>query len=945
MKAEISQVGLYRDLRLSGVFQQQGRMLVDRDWNELCGILRHLGTVAASESIGTGVPRHDGLVAVPVLGSSKLSLRNSGGLVAAQGLIGQPGPRPMRPTRRIPLLDPAPNTLETAKLMALRVAPEVAPQLSGVAFDPIPLGEVNLYRNQRDLPETLPDVVANASSPLLTAPPTGRLLYVDIWERMVNAFELETLIDPALHGADTCVRTQRMVQIKAATAGDVDATTEPCQPVLRLPQKGNALFDALLTPAGEGADECDPCADQVTITRSLANQLFRLEVHSVRFDAGRRPVQIVLKWSRDNGAREQTAAAFAPAGDRSYEFFSNATELLLGVPSDDWAVDEKLLRGILDPADAKTTGAMLPRVREWDGWCRLDLSGAWSISDGRYAGKPLGTAVAVSGNALSAKLDDIGITFTLQLGDKDILAGDYWLALVRNRAVTDKRVRVLSSTPLGVEHRYCVLGVAGQDGNVTTLTNLTPYDVRRLQHPSLTCIDAYDVGFKPDCTTSIYSQPAAKSVATVHDALELLCNVTADQILFKPDCDTSIYNTEQAAKVANVRDALELLCNVTADQILFKPDCNTSIFSQQQAAYVNNVHDALELLCNVTADQIVFKPDCSTSIFSHEDARKVANVRDALELLCKVTADQILFEPKCDYLRGAKVHDVGAALEALCARGASRQDLVRIKSVSWTNDWPMTYSTFLKGLSVEFSEAIFTRTMNTHVFIVTAEPSAGIFAGSTSEYDGFLTPQILTGVVEASGNRARFVPQQGQLLQTIQRIVSKPNTNQGFTGLRMRVRLIGRSIFDAQGVRGLDGFVPMKPLDAKIPGAEMFTVNLDFSNPGIGTTSDFESWFFLITDPRGPRDEIIVDGTLLTNVDKLDPVVEAPNVREVHVGAGVKTLLDDAGATSPPPPSPPPSQTVKEQTGVARNVKILQSDSLAKPPSDTPPVSPKVPKK
>jgi hypothetical protein len=87
MKAEVSNVVLHRARHLSGVYQQQGRMLVDSDWNELTDILRHLGTAIGSEAIGTGVPRHGGLLAQSTPPDALLTLRNQGGLVAAAGVI------------------------------------------------------------------------------------------------------------------------------------------------------------------------------------------------------------------------------------------------------------------------------------------------------------------------------------------------------------------------------------------------------------------------------------------------------------------------------------------------------------------------------------------------------------------------------------------------------------------------------------------------------------------------------------------------------------------------------------------------------------------------------------------------------------------------------------------------------------------------------------------
>src|SRR5690349_1957060 len=141
MKAEISQFGLHREQKFTGVYQQQGRMLLDRDWNDLCEILRDLGTGVSSQAIGTGVPRHDGLLQGPL---PILTLRPEGGLVAADGVIGQAMPRS---------------------------------QKSVTGF----------YLNQLDLPELVRAPLEDKKTdfptqPLLQGSPNDRLLYVDIWD-------------------------------------------------------------------------------------------------------------------------------------------------------------------------------------------------------------------------------------------------------------------------------------------------------------------------------------------------------------------------------------------------------------------------------------------------------------------------------------------------------------------------------------------------------------------------------------------------------------------------------------------------------------------------------------------------------------------------------------------------------------------------------------------
>ena len=245
----------------------------------------------------------------------------------------------------------------------------------------------------------------------------------------------------------------------------------------------------------------------------------RLEIHSVGFDSGRRPDRLVLKWSRDNGARELRLADFAAMADparHSYEYFSEATERLLGMPSDDWA-DEEFLRGVLDPADPAQVSGVLPRIREWDGWCELQRTGTtWSVGGGRHAGKPLGTAAGVSADTLSVQFAETGFAFSLTLAGKNFLAGDYWLALVRE-ACARAQARA-GDRRAAARRRASLLHPRGRQRGRRRhhLQDLSPHDLRRLQHPSLTCLDASDIGYATDCPSGLFDN----SHDTVKKALD-----------------------------------------------------------------------------------------------------------------------------------------------------------------------------------------------------------------------------------------------------------------------------------------------------------------------------------------------------------------------------------------------------------------------------------------
>jgi hypothetical protein len=856
MKAELSQIGMYLAPHYSGVFQQQGRMLVDRDWNELCEILRHLGRVAALEAIGTGVPRHGGMIASPAPGA--LGIANAGGLVAADGAIG-----------------------------------EVLPRAPG-----------NLYLNQRDLPATLPNpagktltppmldvsnspppidlagrtVKALDTLPLLSEMPTGQLLYVDLWDRMVNAFEAADLVDPALHGADTCVRTQRMAQIKAATPADVDRL-DPCAPLLSLPQKGDATFTASPTPAGDAADDCDPCADQVTITRSVPNRLFRLEVHSVTFSV-RNPTVLLLKWSLDNGAREFKAADYATQADatkHSYEFFSSATEQLLGMPSDDWPA-EALLRGTLDPADPVGAAAPYPRVREWDGWCQLSLSGAaWSVTanTGRYAGQPLGAAAAIAGNVLTVTLDDVGLQFTLALDGSRFLAGDYWLAVMRTRAPDDAgRVRVVSPTPIGVEHRYCVLGVAGTDGSNTVLTGLNDFDLRRLQHPSLTCLDAGDIGYSPKspCANNFYGAPPPY---TVKGALDRICDLNATQVAFSPSCGYLRGNA-----VTTVGQALEALCVEPAQFVPYDPSCD-----YLKAKGATNVAAALDALCQRPSLRPL--PLVKGVNWTNDRPMTYATFCEGLTVtfsepidFAVMSSDVFIVTLECGYSLTERFDEFDELLtpQIVCGRTTLSDDKLSVTFTPFQRNLAKALNK-LVGMTVAAGADF------TGVRCRVRLPGRAIFsaADGSRALDGFVGMKKVVQRIDFDQLDNLVVDTSGELLAA-----APPSP----AGAKVR----------AAAAPGGAGSASQPVVPIVIRPDTVTYIGLDLSNMGMGWVSDFESWFYLFPD----QPTVAPGNSAATNAAQQVAQNAAAKQQTPPAATTVAQKVDAAKLTKTTPIKPPP---------------------------------------
>jgi len=559
MKTQISRDSFKSDKRYSGVYLQQGRMITDADWNEETEISRRRLDDALADTVTSGVPRDNGLKLEAVAGQP---LRVRRGRVYASG---------------------------------------AGALVTGTLADPAqPFG----LNQQADLP--LPDGV--------TPPATGYRLYVDVWERAVTSLEdPEQLRDAAFHGADTAARTQTMAQLKWC-----NPTVDPESPAVN-PRMGDAKLTLTLRSQLAGLDPCDPCAREITIPPRVGNYLFRLEVHAVE-GGPKNPTRVVLKWSSENGA-EAHAVGTEPAdfkgSDWVYEYFTTRTEKHLGVhlAGGITPLAGELVEGF--PAAAPTG---FPFVRRWDGYCSLRRQGnQWSLQDGRERGVDLSTGsaadadghVAFGNNGLGAQLS----TLTLDLGlssQTSFVAGDYWLAPVRESVDEPGDVVLDDAPPAGIRHSYLLLATIDATGVVVAPdTNRQ----QRLDFPSLTTLAARDVDYTANCPSGLFDA----THDTVQKALDRICGINAVHVGFNKPCDTSIYKGVDPASINTVAKALALLCDVRAEQISYKndPACTT-------LAGATTVQQALDLLCMHES-----AGGCRTTIGEGGDFRTLKEAVDA----------------------------------------------------------------------------------------------------------------------------------------------------------------------------------------------------------------------------------------------------------------------------------------------------------------------------
>ena len=559
MKTEISRNSHDASKRYTGVYQQQGRMLTDADWNELTDIVKYRLYEVLQAIVGSGAPRKDGMRLVDDPAGPKLKT----GYLYVDGIAGL-----VRPDETVP---------------------------SGAADFP--------YNKQMDFPSPAPLPDADGDY----------FLYADMWERPVICLEDPDLRDPGLHGADTCTRTQTMVQIKWCPFNkDPEELSDN-------PPHGDATLTLTLRETTTTQDPCDPCAGEITLEPGrVGNYLFRLEVHDVQWSEDG-ITAFTLKWSNKNGA-EQHVVETEPQdfkGDWIYEFYNDVSEKHLGMHLSsalDFPVRLDLQEGYPDDL-ASILGANYEDdkwyVRRWDGYCVLTRSGdSWSVSgkhrhlDLTTQGNPQDDGYVSIDTAFQVNLP--ALVLTLEIEGKTFVAGDYWLAPVRedlHQLNDDNNVTVVeAAAPSGIVHHYVKLTKIVKTGTKFELQ--PPHDDverRRLAFPSLTDLNASDIGFTNACPTRF---PDAENI---QEALEALCNLNASDIDYEvpENCGDSdnptVRSLLEIATGTMPVDAIlsNLLCNFEATDL---PIVKSGEVPELNLPQLKSVQDALNHLTQIDRD-------------------------------------------------------------------------------------------------------------------------------------------------------------------------------------------------------------------------------------------------------------------------------------------------------------------------------------------------------
>lgn len=491
MGADISRLRFDPLEDFSAVVLQQGRLLLDGDFNEYVAMLdRRLRAETCDLTSFGPDPKHQGVAWVPRLTPDAFRVSASGGRLSigrgrmyVDGLVAE---------------NHGIGPLAFDALLSER---------TGTADTP--------YDDQPYWP--VPD-----------PPPSGgpHLAYLDVWQREVTSVTEPDLVEIAV-GVDTTARTQTVWQVRllAKVASSTTCATDDDDIAGWLELISPSAGRLTTAPVKVDAKD-DPCALPPSGGyRGLENQTYRIEVHE-----GGAPGKATFKWSRDNASvvqpvvemRTPTVLRLASLGaddvlsiasgnwveilDDRYEL-GRRPGVMRKVTVDDTARTITFadpLPADLQPIDDQDAAARRLRVRRWDqaGIVR-DATGA-QLTD-LDAASSTGLITVPASPATQVVLErGVGASFAVAPGGSGVFrSGDHWIFVART---ADTSVEALiDAPPHGVHHHYARLGVVTFPDSET--------DCRRLWPPEQTGGDDHG------CACTVCVTPDPDSI-TLQEAIE-----------------------------------------------------------------------------------------------------------------------------------------------------------------------------------------------------------------------------------------------------------------------------------------------------------------------------------------------------------------------------------------------------------------------------------------
>ncbi|AGG87677.1 DUF6519 domain-containing protein [Rhodanobacter denitrificans] len=483
MKGDFARVSFDPTRHYSQVFQQQGRVLLEADWNEQAQIQLQLLRSLVRDLVGPCWAAGSGFAITA-------SVTNADGS-----------------SKPLPLADwqLAPGHFYVDGILCVN---EAACTLAQQPYAPTP------------------DYGVADGKSGFENPPQGYALWLDVWERHLCAVEAPGIADAALDGVDTASRAQVVWQLrmldqpraqqqlddvttalktrqqaadnptsaaaikqqlaevaslrKSLDGGD-QANASPCALVRQLlDARATYASPRLRAELGPHETDDDPCVIAADARyRGMENQLYRVEIHQ-----GGPAGTASFKWSRENGSvvfPVTRSNLGATADDGSAPLTVTLARLgrdaRLGLAANDWVelVDDRYTLGqraypllqvlAIDPANGSVTLNVPKNIVPWP----LDsdprqhpLLRRW---DQRDAVNAQGVLAVAEGTPMA--LED-GVQITFEPGGV-YATGEYWLIPARVAGNGQLDWPLANGAPATLPprggHHYAVLGVTGDNGS------------------------------------------------------------------------------------------------------------------------------------------------------------------------------------------------------------------------------------------------------------------------------------------------------------------------------------------------------------------------------------------------------------------------------------------------------------------------------------------------
>jgi hypothetical protein len=405
----------------SGVWQQPGRVSLESDFNEFEEILDRLRRASTYDTVGEAV------VPVTTPDGFRLGVDGSGELTIGRGRA----------------------YVDGILVECFGDGEEAFDAHLGHEYGTGPL-------RLADQPFAFPDIPSVSGN-------TPHLLYLDVWQREVSAYEQESLREPALGGADTTTRVQTAWQVKAIPLPEGQpaqcGTTWEGWDDLTTPSRGRLTVElAAITP------DIKPCEVPAKAGYvGLQNRLYRIEIQE-----GGELGTATFKWSRDNASLVATVTKVVAVGTGSkitvtstgrdsFQQFKQGQSIELLDDAIEFAMRDTDSSGPIAKitqindetgevtVDKDLTGVVdmggHPRIRRWD-----------TTND-----DPTKPVVQPTTPGTAVVLED-GISVTFGPATTSVHAGDFWVFAART-ATGEVYPKLNDALPRGILHHYMRLGI------------------------------------------------------------------------------------------------------------------------------------------------------------------------------------------------------------------------------------------------------------------------------------------------------------------------------------------------------------------------------------------------------------------------------------------------------------------------------------------------------